>query len=120
MEKFKYLGLTFACDGKWDTEINIRIGKAGAVMRALYRTIVTKKVLNRRAKLAVFKAIYVPTLIYGYESWVMTERIRSQVQAAEMRFLRRVPGVRRIDRVRNSAIREELQIEPLLLKIKRS
>ena len=120
VEKFKYLGSTFASDGKWDTEINIRIGKAGAVMRELYRTIVAKRELSIRAKLAVFKAIYVPTLIYGHESWVMTERMRSQVQAAEMRFLRRVAGVRRIDRVRNSAIREELQIEPLLLKIERS
>ena len=76
VEKFKYLGSTFARDGKWDTEINIRIGKAGAVMRELYRTIVTKRELSRRAKLAVFKEIYLPTLTYGHESWVMTERMR--------------------------------------------
>ena len=73
VEKFKYLGSTFTCDGKWDTEINIRIGKAGAVMRELYRTIVTKRELSIRAKLAVFLAIYVPTVTYGHESWVMTE-----------------------------------------------
>ena len=48
----------------------------------------------------------------------MTERTRSRVQAAEMSFLRRVAGV--WDRVRSSAIREELGLEPLLLYLERS
>jgi hypothetical protein len=120
VEKFKYLGFTFTSDGKFDTEINSRIGKAGVVLRELYRTIVTKKELSREAKLAVFRSMYIPTLTYGHENWVMTERMRSRVQAAEMRFLRRVAGVKRIDKVRNSAIRETLNVEPLLLKIEKS
>src|SRR5882762_6084642 len=37
-----------------------------------------------------------------------------------MRFLRRMSGIRRIDRVRNSVIRESLNVEPLLLKIEKS
>ena len=32
-------------------------------------------------------------LNYDHESWVMTERVRSQVQASEMSFLRRTEGV---------------------------
>ena len=32
-------------------------------------------------------------LNYDHESWVMTERVRSQVRASEMRFLRRIEGV---------------------------
>ena len=50
----------------------------------------------------------------------MTERVRSRVQAAEMRFLRGVEGVTLLDRVRSTTIRESLQIEPLLLWIERS
>jgi len=34
----------------------------------------------------VFKSIIVPILTYDPESWVMTEIILSQVQAAEMEF----------------------------------
>ena len=120
VEKFKYLGFTFTSDGKSGTEIDNRIGKASAVMRELYRTIVAKKELSKEAKLSVFKSIYVPTLTYGHEIWVMTERMRSRVQASEMRFLRRVAGVKRIDRIRNSVIRESLNVESLLLKIERS
>ena len=50
----------------------------------------------------------------------MTERMRSQVQASEMRFLRRIEGVTLFNKVRSSEIRKSLNIEPLLLRIERS
>ena len=50
----------------------------------------------------------------------MTERMRSQVQASEMRFLRRIEGVTLFNKVRSSEIRKALNIEPLLLRIERS
>ncbi|TWW80631.1 hypothetical protein D4764_01G0004460 [Takifugu flavidus] len=53
----------------------------------------------------IYRSIFVPTLTYGHELWVMTERTRSRVQAAEMSFLRRVAGLSLRDRVRSSAIR---------------
>ncbi|KAK3562076.1 hypothetical protein QTP86_027184, partial [Hemibagrus guttatus] len=48
--------------------------------------------LSRKAKLSVYQSIYVPTLTCGHELWVMTERIKSRIQVAEMSFLRRVAG----------------------------
>ncbi|WP_214636687.1 hypothetical protein, partial [Mycobacterium tuberculosis] len=103
-----------------EPEIGRRIGAAGAVLRSLYRTVVTKRELSRKAKLSIYRSIFVPILTYGHEGWVMTERTRSRVQAAEMSFLRRVAGVSLRDRVRSSAIREELGLEPLLLYLERS
>ena len=79
-----------------------------------------KRELSKSAKLSVFKTVFVPILTYGHESWVMTERIRSQVQAAEMRFLRKIEGLTLLHKVRNSKIRESLNVEPLLLRIERS
>ena len=38
-------------------------------------------------------------LAYGRESWVMAERVRSQVQASEMKFLRRIEGVTLFDKL---------------------
>ena len=49
----------------------------------------------------------------------MTERTRSQIQAAEMSFLRRVAGRSLRDRVRSSVTREELRVKPLLFHIER-
>ncbi|KAK3544846.1 hypothetical protein QTP86_027521 [Hemibagrus guttatus] len=87
-------------------EIDRRIGAAAAVMRSIYRSVVVKKELSRKAKLLIYQSIYVPTLTYGHELWVMTERVRSRIQAAEMGFLRRVAGRSLRDRVRSSVTRE--------------
>ncbi|KAI3359480.1 hypothetical protein L3Q82_013884 [Scortum barcoo] len=91
-------------------------------MRSVYRTIVVKKELSRKAKLSIYRSIYVaPTLTYGHELWVMTEKDKiMRIQAAEMSFLRRVAGRSLRDRVRSSVTREELGVEPLLLHIERS
>ena len=50
----------------------------------------------------------------------MTKRVRSQVQASEMRFLQKIEGVTLFNKVRSSEIRKSLNIEPLLLQIERS
>ncbi|KAK3574546.1 hypothetical protein QTP86_009546 [Hemibagrus guttatus] len=119
VEEFKYLGVLFTSEGRMDREIDRRIGAAAAVMRSMYRSVVVKKELSRKAKLSIYQLIYVPTLTYGHELWVMTERVRSRIQAAEMSFLRRVAGRSLRDRVRSSVTREELRVEPLLLHIER-
>ena len=119
-KKFKYLGVAFTSDGRQDEKLDTRIGKASAVMRALHYSVVMKRELSKKAKLSIFKAVFVPILTYDHESWVMTERMRSQVQASERRFLRRIEGVTLFNKVRSSEIRKSLNIEPLLLRIGRS
>ncbi|KAK3545223.1 hypothetical protein QTP70_002063 [Hemibagrus guttatus] len=119
VEEFKYLGVLFTSEGRMDREIDRWIGAAAAVMRSMHRSVVVKKELSRKAKLSIYQSIYALTLTYGHELWVMTERVRSQIQAAEMSFLRRVAGRSLRDRVRSSVTREELGVEPLLLRIER-
>ena len=89
-------------------------------MRALHYSVVMKWELSKMAKLLIFKAVFVSILTYGHESWGMTERMRSQVQASEMRFLRKIEGVTLFNKVRSSEIRKFLNIEPLLVQIERS
>ncbi|TWW59251.1 hypothetical protein D4764_06G0007810 [Takifugu flavidus] len=100
-----------------EQEIDRRIGAASAVMRTLHWSVVVKRELSQKAKLSIYWSIFFPTLTYGHELCVMTERTRSQVQAAKMSFLRRVAGLSLRDRVRSSAIREELGVELLLLRV---
>ncbi|KAK3527334.1 hypothetical protein QTP86_021953 [Hemibagrus guttatus] len=92
VEEFKYLGVLFTSEGRMDCEIDRWISAAAAVMQSMYRSVVVKKELSQKAKLSIYQSIYVPTLTYGHELWVMTERVRSQIQAAEMSFLHRVVG----------------------------
>ncbi|KAK3513805.1 hypothetical protein QTP70_028875, partial [Hemibagrus guttatus] len=74
VEEFKYLGVLFTSEGRMDREIDRWIGAAAAVMRSMYRSVVVKKELSRKAKLSIYQSIYIPTLTYGHELWVMTER----------------------------------------------
>ncbi|TWW59091.1 hypothetical protein D4764_06G0006210 [Takifugu flavidus] len=110
VEEFKYLFkyILFTSEGRMEREIDRRIGAASAVMRALNQSVVVKKELSRKAKLSIYRSIYVPVLTYGHHHWVMTERTRSRIQAAEMSFLRRVAGLSIRDRGRSSDIQEEL------------
>ncbi|KAI3365319.1 hypothetical protein L3Q82_010409, partial [Scortum barcoo] len=50
VEEFKYLGVLFTSEGKMEREIDRRIGAASAVIRSVYRTVVVKKELSRKAK----------------------------------------------------------------------
>ncbi|KAK0140998.1 Receptor expression-enhancing protein 6 [Merluccius polli] len=115
VKEFKYFGILFMSEGKMEREMNRRIGAASAVMRALYQTVVVKRELSRKAKLSIDQSIYVPTLTYGHELWVVTERTRLRIQAAEMGFLHRVAGLSLRDRVRSSDIQRELGGQCLLL-----
>jgi len=88
-----------------ECEIDGRIGAVSAVLRALHRPVVVKKKLSQKAKLSIYLSIYVHILTYGHELWVVTERTRLRIQAAEMGFLRRVSGLSLRDRVRSSGAR---------------
>ena len=93
-EKFKYLGVSVTSDGRQNSELDIRIGKASAVMRQLHRSVVPKR------ELCTFRSVYAPILTYGHECWIMNEKVRSRVQAAEMGFLRRISGLTLLERLK--------------------
>ncbi|TWW53707.1 hypothetical protein D4764_0113540, partial [Takifugu flavidus] len=120
VEEFKYLGVLFTSEGRMEQEIDRWISAASAVMRTLHRSVVVKRELSQKAKLSIYRSIFIPTLTYGHELWVMTKRTRSHVQAAEISFLGRVAGLSLRDRMRSSAIREKLRVEPLLLRVERN
>ncbi|KAI3353926.1 hypothetical protein L3Q82_005127 [Scortum barcoo] len=58
VEEFKYLEVLFTSEGKMEREIDRQIGAASAVMRSVYRTVVVKKELSRKAKLSIYQSIY--------------------------------------------------------------
>jgi len=59
VKEFKYLGVLFTSEGKMEREMDRRIGAASAVMPALYRSVVVKRELSQKAKLSIYRSIYV-------------------------------------------------------------
>ena len=92
-------------NGTWDSPEN-RSSGVGIAFALPHRC--DEKRAEPEGKALDLPVIFVPTLIYGHECWVMTQRTRSRVQAAKMGFLRRVAGVSLRDRVRSSVILEGL------------
>lgn len=58
-----------------------RISSEAAVM---YQAVAVKRELSGRANLSVYRPTYVPTLNYGNELWVVTERMRLRIQAIKL------------------------------------
>ncbi|KAI3362523.1 hypothetical protein L3Q82_012816 [Scortum barcoo] len=90
VEEFKYLGVLFTSEGKMEREIDRRIGAASAVMRSVYRTVVVKKELSRKAvKLSIYWSIYAPTLTYGHKLWeeLGVEPLLLHIERSQLRWL---------------------------------
>ena len=68
VEKFKYLGVAFTSDGRQGEELDTRIGNSSVVMRALRYSVVMIRKLSKKAKLSIFKTVFVPILTNGHES----------------------------------------------------
>ena len=110
---FKYLGVKFHERNLQDEEITHRIGKYNENVRMLY-PLLKERSIPQKCKITIFTSILRPILIYGSEAWSLTTTLKSRIQAAEMRVLRLIRGVSRIERMRNTTIRQQLGVESVL------
>ena len=67
--------------------------------------------------MTIYNTILKPILIYGAECWALTTKTSSRLQAAEMKVLRSIRGVTRMDRLKIDQIRIDLSVKPLLREI---
>ena len=56
-------------------------------MRALLLSILVKRDLVQKVKLLIYWSIFVPTLTYDHEVWVLIKRTISRIQVDKMGFL---------------------------------
>ena len=110
----KYLGALFNEEGPCEEEIENRIGAASKVIGAMRSEVLERRELSKGTNLRVFNATVVPMLRYGCETWTTLKRHENRLQSTEVRFLRRVEGVTKLDRVRNEDIRQRLKQEAIV------
>ena len=92
VEVMKYLGVMISSDGSMDSEVEQRIGMASKMIGAIGRTVLGRKELTKGTKVRVVNAMLIPTLTYGCEAWTLQARHKGQIEAAQMRALRRIEG----------------------------
>ena len=110
VEVCRYLGMDIGEEGGMKEEMEHRMAEG---MRALsgLREVWKGGELSRRVKKYMFERICIPTVLYGCETWVLNRRMKKKLEVYEMKGLRAVCGISRMDRVRNVRIREMCEWE---------
>ena len=106
ISNFNYLGCDISFDV--DKDIQNKVNRFQHICGTINRTLKNKT--RRETKLKFYKTMAVPVLLYGSESWITKQRDKSNIQSAELRFLRRVKGCTRKDRKTNEDMWEESNI----------
>ena len=75
------------------------------------KSVLSNRGLGIKAKKCLHEGVIVPTALYGTEAWGMRSSERRKVNVLEMKFLRNLVGVSRLDRVRNEEVRMRAGIE---------
>ena len=91
VDKFVYLGSVFSKDG--ETDIKSRINKARHVINTL-RQIWRSKALSIRNKIRIFNIYVKSVLLYGSETWRVTNTLTLKLQTFTNRWLRNILNIR--------------------------
>jgi len=113
--EYKYLGVIFNTSGTDDKEIRSRVIQARKCIACLNRILWSKDIRKER-KLNIYNALIKSSLLYGSETWRLTENNKRWVEATEMDALRRSSRISRKDRIRNVTIRQQIELEETIIK----
>ena len=75
------------------------------------KSVMSNRELGMKAKKCLYEGVIVPTALYGAEAWDMRSAERRKVNVLELKCLRSLVGVSRMDRVRNKEVRRRAGIE---------
>ena len=107
---FKYLGSQVAADRGCKRDVLYRQNEGYIVWGAL-KSVLSNRGLGIKAKKSLCKGVIVLTALYGAEAWGMRSAERRKVNVLEIKCLRSLFGVSRMNRVRNEEMRRRAGIE---------
>ena len=64
----------------------------------------------------IYNILIESSLLYGSETWRLTENNKRRVEATEMDGMRRSSRISRKDRIRNVTIRQQIGLEETIIK----
>ena len=97
---FKYLGATLAENGDLDAEMTHRIQSGWKNWKRISGILCDRRI-SLRVKGKVYRTVVRPAMLYGAETWAVKKAHEKKLDVAEMRMLRWMSGVTKMDRIRN-------------------
>ena len=101
---FKYIGATLAENGDLDAEMTHRIQSGWKYWKRV-SGILCDRIIHLIVKRNVYKTVVRPAMLYGAEALAVKKAQEKKLDVSEMRMLRWMSGVTKLDRIRNERIR---------------
>ena len=116
VRSFKYLGSMMQSSCDLDSEISHRIQSGWNNWRKVTGVVCDRRVpIQLKGK--IHKAVVRPALMYGLETAPIKKAEERKLDVAEMKMLRWMSGVTRMDRIRNEYIRGSLKVTEVSKKV---
>ena len=93
---FKFLGSQVAADRGYERDLVHRMNEGYRAWGEL-KSVLSNRGLGIEAKKCLYEGIIVPTALYGAEAWGMRSAERRKVNILEMKCLRSLVGISRMD-----------------------
>ena len=93
---FKYLGSQVASDGGYERDSVHRMNEGYSAWGAL-KSVLSNRGLRINVQKCLYEGVIVPTTLYGTEAWGMRSAERRKVNVLEMKCLRNLVGLSRMD-----------------------
>jgi hypothetical protein len=106
VEHFCYLGSMISANGSAATDIDCRIGKAYTSFNLLKNCFFSRNDISIGLKMRVYIAAVRSVLLYGCETWPMTQQQADKLNVFEMMCMRQCLNLHLTDRIPNTDIRE--------------
>jgi hypothetical protein len=104
VSKFTYLGSTLSQNANIDNEIFARLAKASAAFGRLHDKVWNRRGISLQTKLKVYKAVVIPTLLYGCETWTVYSRHANKLNHFHLTNLRKLLKIKWQDKIPNSDV----------------
>ena len=89
VEEFKYLGTTLTNQNSIAEEIKSRLRSGNACCHSV-QGVLSSRLLSKNLKIKIYRAIILPVVLYGCETWSLTLREERKLRVFENRVLRRI------------------------------
>ncbi|XP_062862816.1 uncharacterized protein LOC134324867 [Trichomycterus rosablanca] len=117
VDHFPYLGSLLSSKTVIDDEIDHRLSCASGVFLRLRKRVFENRDLQAKTKILVYKAVVLPTLLYGSEAWTTYSRHLKALEAYHQQCLRKILRISWEDRRTNNSILEEADISTITATI---
>jgi len=94
VEEFKYLGTTLTNKNSIQEEIKSRLKLGNACYHSV-QSLLSSSLLSKNLEIKIYRAIILPFVLYGCETWSLTLREERWLSVFEKRVLRRKFGPRK-------------------------